>query len=382
MTEPDATTGEQRVRIREALLRTLYRNRDPRSFENDAWLARELDEHAFVKHDRMARHLVPWLKRFADLSRAEIAEIGCGTGSVLAALAPHAERIAGFDTDQPSIEGARARLDVLGIDNATASLVRAEDQFETIGERLPEGVHMVLLFAVLEHMTVAERLHALARSWNLLRPGGLLVVGGVPNRLTYFDYHTSLLPFFHMLPPELCAEYCDRSPRTDIISQWKKARARGGFETVEYVIRAGTSVSYHEFEVALGARVHEWIVADGFEEEIMSWVAPTPDEKLLQAYVDGQGIPIHRAFTRKTLNLILEKPCDTDLREGPARADQKRRNRGWTAKRRAAIVLRILKGDITAKEAAEESGLNVEEIQRWVHRGLRGLEYELRSEPS
>lgn len=309
------TTGEQRSRVREALLRTLYRNRDPRSFENDAWISRDLDEQVFLKHERMARHLVPWLQRFADLSKSEIIEIGCGTGSVMAALGPQAKLIAGFDTDEPSIEAARARLDVLEISNATATLVRAEDQFNTIAERWFDGVEIVLLFAVLEHMTVSERLHALRRCWDLLSPGGLLVVGGVPNRLTYFDYHSALLPFFHMLPPELCAEYYDRSPRTDVVSQWKIAKSRGDLEAIEFVIRAGTSVSYHEFEVALGDWVHDCVIADGFEEEIMSWVAPTPDEKLLQAYVGSQGIKIHRAFTRKALNLIIQKPCDAHLKE-------------------------------------------------------------------
>ena len=37
----------------------------------------------------------------------------------------------------------------------------------------------------------------------------------------------------------------------------------------------------------------------------------------------------------------------------------------WTAKRRGALVIGILKGDTTAAEAARERGLTVGEIEDW-----------------
>jgi transposase-like protein len=51
----------------------------------------------------------------------------------------------------------------------------------------------------------------------------------------------------------------------------------------------------------------------------------------------------------------------------------------WTAKRRTALVLGILRGDTTAAEAARKYGLTVGEIEEWRDRFLAGAENALRS---
>ena len=53
----------------------------------------------------------------------------------------------------------------------------------------------------------------------------------------------------------------------------------------------------------------------------------------------------------------------------------------WTAKRRAALVLAILKGDTTMAEAARQHGLTVAEIERWQDRVLVAAENALRNRP-
>jgi transposase-like protein len=53
----------------------------------------------------------------------------------------------------------------------------------------------------------------------------------------------------------------------------------------------------------------------------------------------------------------------------------------WTAKRRVALVLEILRGDTTAAEAARRHGLTVAEIEQWKERFLGGAENALRSRP-
>ncbi len=53
----------------------------------------------------------------------------------------------------------------------------------------------------------------------------------------------------------------------------------------------------------------------------------------------------------------------------------------WTAKRRAALVLEILRGETTAAEAARRYGLTVAEIEQWKERFLGGAENALRSRP-
>ena len=53
----------------------------------------------------------------------------------------------------------------------------------------------------------------------------------------------------------------------------------------------------------------------------------------------------------------------------------------WTAKRRSALVLELLRGDTSIAEAARKHGLTVAEIEDWRDRFLAGAENALRSRP-
>ena len=53
----------------------------------------------------------------------------------------------------------------------------------------------------------------------------------------------------------------------------------------------------------------------------------------------------------------------------------------WTAKRRTALVMSILKGETSAKEAARKHGLTLREVEDWRDRFLMGAENALRSKP-
>lgn len=53
----------------------------------------------------------------------------------------------------------------------------------------------------------------------------------------------------------------------------------------------------------------------------------------------------------------------------------------WTAKRRAALVMSIVKGETSIPEAARKHGLTVAEVEDWHQRFLLGAENALRSRP-
>jgi transposase-like protein len=53
----------------------------------------------------------------------------------------------------------------------------------------------------------------------------------------------------------------------------------------------------------------------------------------------------------------------------------------WTAKRRAALVISLLKGETTAAEAARRHGLKIAEVEDWRDRFLLGAENALRARP-
>ena len=53
----------------------------------------------------------------------------------------------------------------------------------------------------------------------------------------------------------------------------------------------------------------------------------------------------------------------------------------WTAKRRTALVLSIVKGETSAKEAARKHGLTISEIEDWKERFMAAAENALRTKP-
>ena len=53
----------------------------------------------------------------------------------------------------------------------------------------------------------------------------------------------------------------------------------------------------------------------------------------------------------------------------------------WTAKRRVALVVELLRGDTSVAEAARKHGLTVAVIEEWKQRFLSGAENALRSRP-
>jgi transposase-like protein len=53
----------------------------------------------------------------------------------------------------------------------------------------------------------------------------------------------------------------------------------------------------------------------------------------------------------------------------------------WTAKRRVALVMEILRGETSVAEAARKHALTVAEIEEWKKRFLSGAENALRSKP-
>jgi transposase-like protein len=53
----------------------------------------------------------------------------------------------------------------------------------------------------------------------------------------------------------------------------------------------------------------------------------------------------------------------------------------WTAKRRSALVISLLKGETSVAEAARQHGLTVAEVEDWRDKFLLGAENALRSRP-
>ena len=53
----------------------------------------------------------------------------------------------------------------------------------------------------------------------------------------------------------------------------------------------------------------------------------------------------------------------------------------WTAKRKAQVVLDILKGKTTVAEVSRQHDLTPGEVEHWVEEGIRGMENNFRARP-
>lgn len=53
----------------------------------------------------------------------------------------------------------------------------------------------------------------------------------------------------------------------------------------------------------------------------------------------------------------------------------------WTVRRKSALVMDIIQGRTTVREASDAFELPAQEIERWVEEGRRGMENALRSNP-
>ena len=292
--------------VEEALLSTYFSNYDQKFLETDEGKI-DIENNVFRRYDHSLRHVVPWLCRHIDLKGKKVLEIGCGTGSSTAALAHYVQQIEGYDIHSLAVQGATKRMKIMGLDNVHLHTIDENSLIARLTEDAESKYDIILLFAVLEHQTVSERHHTLQTCWDLLAGDGIMVVIDTPNILHYFDIHTSKLPFLHMLPSRLYAKYAANSPRSPFVASFADEQEKSDSQLDLDIARWGRGASYHDFELALGKDYKNFIVAEGFEPEILDWFTCTPEEEILRWYVQFKQFDIPLGFTRCVLNLIFKK---------------------------------------------------------------------------
>lgn len=301
--------------LRAALLETFFAGRDPEFFRT-AEGQKALDDHLFHRTVVCARHIRPWVERHFPLAGRTVLELGCGTGSVSVCFAAAAGSLLGYDIAERSVAAARRRAEILGVSNVRFEAERPEVLLETVRERHREGVDAVLLYALLEHALIRERLELLRTAWACLKPGGVLIVADTPNRLVYLHRHTSEVPFFDLIPDELKLHFLQRSPRERFRKVMMEAAARSPQEAFDKLDRWGRGVSFHEFEAVLGD-LRELVIADGFAPEITARLKVRLEEQLLLEFLHARLPEVPAGFARESLSLILRKPDGSPVRPPP-----------------------------------------------------------------
>ena len=250
--------------------------------------------------------VVPWVQSVHDLRNSLVVEVGCQSGCCSSAFAQQAKKVIGFDIDPHAVSAFDGRMEILELTNAqVVGRGFAEASYQALGIEPPD---VILLFATLEHMTFAERISILRSAWQLLMPGGVLVIGDTPNWLSPFDLHSAHLPLFHWLSHDVQEHYGCELPRQEFVRGLSRSAAQSPMRRDEFLERFGLGVTYHDFEIALGKSVHQYVIADGSARILQKHLGWTFEDSLIELIFDHYKIPAHRCFARRALYLILRKP--------------------------------------------------------------------------
>lgn len=301
----------------DAVAQSLQQNYFPRLIWGEVrlsveqWLATiegqaDLHDHLSGRLQSFRTKVIPWLDAARPLSGARILEIGCGTGASTVALAEQGATVTAIDIDEPSLRVARERC---AAHNVQCEIVQANGAAaKELLER--QRYDFVIFFACLEHMTHAERMQSMHETWHALPKGALWCVIETPNRLWFFDDHTSRLPFFNWLPDELAFAYSRFSSREPLRSSYRGLSA----DAMESFLRHGRGVSFHEFDMAIADASSLEVVSSlplwrrkrglfGVRELARWYKRPFRLERTLASFRPD----IHRGFFQPYLDLIIRK---------------------------------------------------------------------------
>jgi 2-polyprenyl-3-methyl-5-hydroxy-6-metoxy-1,4-benzoquinol methylase len=247
--------------------------------------------------------LIPWIEQYFPLKGRSVFEYGCGSGPVSCAVAAQAGHHVGIDIDQAEIELGRSQISARGLENVDLVYSSVDEIFAETA-RLAEGVDVFLFYAVLEHMTIAERLEVLEIARQVVHPDGIIVVTELPNRLIPYDGHTSQLPFFAQLPDELAIDYYRFSQRDDFVSSMDAASQRGPGDARESLARWGRGMSFHEFELVFGD-LRKHVVASNYDELLMPVRTVSPEELTLAHLIEQYRTDLAPVWSRYWQDVIL-----------------------------------------------------------------------------
>jgi 2-polyprenyl-3-methyl-5-hydroxy-6-metoxy-1,4-benzoquinol methylase len=294
---------DQMREIEEAVRKHYFPNL-PKEYLSSPLGENDLHDHVFGRMVEARKFTIPWLDAAMPLRGAKILEIGCGTGSSTAALAEQGAEVTGVDVDEKSLVTARERCRILGL---TPRFVLANAT--EVSKVVPDAdFDFIIFYASVEHMTHEERMIALKSTWEMLRPNSLWVITETPNRLWYYDFHTSFLPFFMWLPDELAFSYSQFSQREQFCEIYRDPNP----DSMLHFQRRGRGVSFHEFELTMQPAA---------ELDVVSSLAQFHrNKRLLQKlrwHVSGgsrygnflaKSAPdLHRGFFEPRLDLIIRK---------------------------------------------------------------------------
>ena len=270
-----------------------------------------IDHFVYGRMEQCQTSVMPWINRtIATPSRKRVLEIGCGTGPSTVPIARSFGDIIATDIDRDTLEVAEKRCSLLAVDNVSFRVCDTswiDSYHENPRSIVEEDVDVIFCYALIEHLLPTERIKFLRGAWKHLPIGGHLIIIECPNRLNWFDWHSSKLPFADQLPEELAFLYFGQSERASI---WHNIKARTLSDLAncsrDSLYRFGRGASFHEFYIALDPNSFRIVSGGGvpraqLEGSDPDWTA------LLARKLGSTSLNIPAEFAAPCLDLIIEK---------------------------------------------------------------------------
>jgi SAM-dependent methyltransferase len=262
---------------------------------------------------------IPWIERVRPLADAKVLEYGCGPGSVSRAFAPRVKHHIGLDIDAEYIGIAQRMGAAAGHDRAEFHAHPPEEIVDVL-RGYAGTVDVVLLYAVLEHLTIAERLAVLAAAREVARPDGVIAIVELPNRLASFDQHSTWLPFINQLPDELAIDYLRDARRPELRRDVLAVRDPSlppaeDHDALLALRRFGRGASFHEFELAWGGRIDGYALATNWGPDVIPHREIDPGETALARLMARLRPDLDPCWSRQWIDVILTP--ELPLRRGP-----------------------------------------------------------------
>lgn len=268
--------------------------RSEENFSGEGY-ANDLKAHLLGRLETDRMKYIPLFNSIIELKGCNILEIGCGTGSSTVALAEQGARVTGIDLDEGALQVARDRCKIYNLD---ARFIYG-DACEIYHSLQDQKFDMVIFFACIEHMTYAERIDSLKKYYGLLPKGSYLSIIETPNRLWYFDKHTSKMPFFHWLPDRVAFDYSKYSNRIN----FKELYLEYSDEKLLHFLRRGRGFSFHELEIAFDTSVENLQVVGYLKKDFPQDSIESKYNELLML-INPQ---MSKGFSNPYIDIILKK---------------------------------------------------------------------------
>jgi hypothetical protein len=258
-------------------------------------------------------HYRPLLSRLLRPTQGKIVvEIGSGLGWKALCWSDLFASYTGIELDPGRSQQSVAVLRRFGKSNSRVITGNAETIFREPRRYGIERIDLLVLYAVLEHLTLPERRSIFELAGNVVAGGGHVLIAESPNRLCRSDSHSFQLPFSEWIPVELLSEYAACSPREDLKTILNASASDRRHETL---YRIGRGLSFHEFACFWPKFNEVALLNDGYCTELLNLEPFRREEWDLLSYCVDNQIDVHRMFTRYWVEGLFAKRAETVVRK-------------------------------------------------------------------